>query len=202
MLKLLINFLWRGDIVHNYNFGNIFTRMNSLIDVFYDFEKENWVDGVDQGCSNNTGCAKSLTRSDLVLRVLRPSSIEHPWYRYGRSSQETLAGIVPTFTYQYNGRYKNCNKYMVMKDNIAYSGIVNIRAKELYPKWNGSSNLVKYFFESTNLLHWRRPCVCTDRDEKIQVYLEIGKSYSEAVLSCRRITNFEECFTFCSRNHL
>ena len=53
--------------------------MNSLIDVFYDFEKENWVDGVDQGCSNDTGdTAKPFTRSDLVLRVLSPSSIEHP----------------------------------------------------------------------------------------------------------------------------
>ena len=90
---------------------------------------------------------------------------------------------------------------MVMKDNIAYrySGIVNIRAKELYPKWNGSSNLVKYFLEPTNLLHWRRPCVCTDRDGRLQVYLEIGKPYSEAVLSCRRITNFEERFVHFSR---
>ena len=90
---------------------------------------------------------------------------------------------------------------MVMKDNIAYrySGIVNIRAKELYPKWNGSSNLVKYFLEPTNLLHWRRPCVCTDSDGRLQVYLEIGKPYSEAVISCRRITNFEERFVHFSR---
>lgn len=49
--------------------------MNSLIDVFYDFEKENWVDGVDQGCSNDTGSAKPFTRSDLVLRAPVRSSI-------------------------------------------------------------------------------------------------------------------------------
>ena len=108
MLKLLINFLWRGDISHNYNFGNIITRMNSLIDVFYDFEKENWVDGVDQGCSTNTGCAKPLIRSDFSCKYWVPvrSSIlsidlevvpRKLWLEsYPRSPINIMAGIKTT----------------------------------------------------------------------------------------------------------
>ena len=74
---------------------------------------------------------------------------------------------------------------------------MNSRAKALYPKWNGSSNLVKYFFEPKHLLHWKRPFVCTDNEGKFQLYGDIGKPYSEAVLTCRRIDDFEDRFMKC-----
>ena len=70
-------------------------------------------------------------------------------------------------------------------------GIVNSRAKESRPNWNGSSNYLKYYFESESLLHWKRPFVCTDKEERHEIFVDIRKSYSEAVFNCRRLTDFE-----------
>ena len=70
-------------------------------------------------------------------------------------------------------------------------GIVNSRAKESRPNWNGSSNYLKYYFESESLLHWKRPFVCTDKEKRHEIFVDIRKSYSEAVFNCRRLTDFE-----------
>ena len=53
---------------------------------------------------------------------------------------------------------------------------------------------MKYFFEADIRQHWERPFVCTDEKGDFQSFYEIGKSYSDAVSSCKRISNFEVNF--------